>query len=1075
MLRRRPSLAGLLPAAFSSSSNLDEHALEDSVPPLPLGLARGGAAMRSNPALRGASVDDHGPGRGSFTSSSSRMGLGAGVGNVATPSKSGGGGGLIRRVSSLFRSGSKAGSPTSARYRAAASTPDIRGSASPSSPVSPAPSSQSHTSGGANKLVKRPSVKRKGKDTKLPALPPLEAFHLTTQFPPPPNSKFAHSTMSVGISSFGISSAKSVKSAKSVGVESAKSQQSHSYKSNKSRHSIFPTYTSSSSKSTPMSSAVPSEAEDDDEAYDPDAEIRRPSDLGPPTTRSLLDWEEGAEAGYGHDAMGKRYAAVDEESEQQHTPTPGRPLPRAYMGDSAYASDASEDEDHGDEVDEDDIRRPEGLGKAASLPLGSLDDSATLPWERPRKFPSDDADATQSGAGSGAHERTRAQSTPTLHILHEMLGLPPPLAARSSSSSPSPHSNSPSRSHATSNSPHRAAAHRLRTIQLPPALWHLVLDYVEVDDAVRAACVNRVLCQAARGRIYGVVDLRQGVRGLSQQSMTNGVERGDAEEVAMKTNARTDSRSRTARTGILDALHAHAHLAAVVEGLVCAGWPPWTEGETPLHLPALRALTVFHSPSDTTTNGGSSSTDALLPFLRLHPTLERLAVIGGGDADSASTSKSTDRASEHHADPTEAENETEKEKEKEKNPFLPRLTHLHAPPALAVRLLDRIAGAPFASLTSPSFTSPSLSHPPLSSAATTPGSTGTPPPNSTQNQSGSNSNKQLSAASLALLAPDPDRKLRSRLSVWGRSKSHDRLAEAFTFGGSSATSTAPNSTGSTGLVGPTSKTSTAANGIRRGASANGVGTAATASANGIKRGASANGVGSSANPSAIVHPAAAATTEWRIPRKAPPTFHDTHTPAASVDTTDSLSLLDGDADEDVVLGFGFGAEKVQLRRVESVGRAARPVFMQATGRGPSSNTNKTGEPHAHPLRVLRIAIPRPLYEGAAGAGGGKVGRAVAAVLARGAGEGEKESGANGTGKKPGLAVHLLFGPRVERRTLEKVLRTLGSGLEEALPTSVIPVATSTPSEKGKAPPSAWAVARGAEWSAAEGATGGGKG
>ncbi|KAJ7154785.1 hypothetical protein C8R46DRAFT_1356784 [Mycena filopes] len=1068
MLRRRRSLAGLIPAAFASSSKLDE----DTVPPLPQGLARGATPVSP---LRSASVDDHGSPRASSRATAN-----------ATPIKSG----LIRRVSSLFRSGSKStGSPASARYRAAASTPDIRAPASPtnSSPVSP-----TH---GPAKLVKRPSVKRKDPKKQLPALPPLDRAPSSTGFHLTDIMRTTRST-GAGISSTSVrsrkTSTKSTKSGHGVGVGSIKSTKS----ANK-RQSIFPA--SSRAGSTTMSSSAASSTynnDNDEEEYDPDADIRRPSDLGPPTTRSLLDFEEGTGRG----------SRADWADEEQHTPTPGQPLPRPFALDSAYASDASssEGEDYGNvEGYEDDIRRPEGLGKPAAL----LDDETVrLPWEE--RFPSSPAPhPATAAADSPLQERPRAHSTPTLDILHALLGLPPPLASTSSSSSapadPFATTASASASHPPSAGPPAA-----------PWLWRAILHFASPPDAARAARVSRVLCDAARARLYADVDLRVRVRddtnttaqtSSAPPSPSEGyAQREEDEYVDLQTRVRRRIRR---RAGVLAAVRTYKHLAARVEGVVCAGWPPW---ETAPHLPALRALTVFYSPPTSTSTSTSTSADAesgangtaakttdadLLPFLRAHPTLERLAVVGGGDcADAddsppptttptttttattttaaATTPNSDDEAQAHGGTETEKavkEKAKAKENAKESAPFLPRLTHLHAPAGLAVKLLERIAAAPFApaqSAVSTPSASASLSNSAVTTRANTPNPTGTPPGPNTythpnvntdtsastngttvngNNNNGSN-NKQLSAASLALLAPDTSPKRSLRLSVWGRSKSHDRLAEVFSFGAGAGST----NSGSVNSASNPSNANTAA------AAAPMPTSSVFEPPNGIRRGASANGVGSSATG-----------------RKA-------HEPSASVaSTADSMlsTSASDDDDEDVVLGFGAGA--VQLRRVESVGRAARPVFVQTRGKsmevsrsnyggGDGNNGNGKGSaseplPHAHPLCVLRIAIPRPLYEGAAGVGGGRVGRAVAGVLGRGVGAGESENG-GGKGKRPGLAVHLLFGPRVERRTLEKVLRTLGSGIEEGLPTVEVVSSSSssatTSPPKGKTPPSAWSVARG---------------
>ncbi|KAJ7501481.1 hypothetical protein B0H11DRAFT_1991876 [Mycena galericulata] len=150
--------------------------------------------------------------------------------------------------------------------------------------------------------------------------------------------------------------------------------------------------------------------------------------------------------------------------------------------------------------------------------------------------------------------------------------------------------------------------------------------------------------------------------------------------------------------------------------------------------------------------------------------------------------------------------------------------------------------------------------------------------------------------------------------------------------------------------------------------------------------------------------------------------------------------------------------------VAAVGTAARAVYVQApaagalkggAGGGQQQQQNAKGVGSPHPLRVLRIAVPRPLYEGgAAAAGGGRVGRAVGGVLARGVRapsaappSGDAVAGVafpsafpvpfarQGEGTQGGLALHLVFGPRVDRRTLEKVLRTLGSGMGEMPPSS----------------------------------------
>ncbi|KAJ7449482.1 hypothetical protein B0H11DRAFT_2078872 [Mycena galericulata] len=168
--------------------------------------------------------------------------------------------------------------------------------------------------------------------------------------------------------------------------------------------------------------------------------------------------------------------------------------------------------------------------------------------------------------------------------------------------------------------------------------------------------------------------------------------------------------------------------------------------------------------------------------------------------------------------------------------------------------------------------------------------------------------------------------------------------------------------------------------------------------------------------------------------------------------------------------------------VAAVGTPARAVYVQAPaagalkgggggGGGQQQSAKGVGSPH--PLRVLRIA------GGAAAAGGGRVGRAVGGVLARGVRapsaappSGDAVAGVafpsafpvpfarQGEGTQGGLALHLVFGPRVDRRTLEKVLRTLGSGVGEVLAVAKGAVAPVAPLAKGKPeplkmPPSSW--------------------
>ncbi|KAF7303040.1 hypothetical protein MKEN_01267300 [Mycena kentingensis (nom. inval.)] len=115
-------------------------------------------------------------------------------------------------------------------------------------------------------------------------------------------------------------------------------------------------------------------------------------------------------------------------------------------------------------------------------------------------------------------------------------------------------------------------------------------------------------------------------------------------------------------------------------------------------------------------------------------------------------------------------------------------------------------------------------------------------------------------------------------------------------------------------------------------------------------------------------------------------------------------------------------DTVQLKRAVSVNLglvpAPRAVFMTAPNiLEQHSIINPVLTPH--PLRVLRIAMPRPLYDGAGTVGGGRIGKAIASVLMRG--DAKKE-----------LALHVMIGPRVDKRTMEKMLRTIGTGVSEGL-------------------------------------------
>ncbi|KAJ7211668.1 hypothetical protein GGX14DRAFT_564890 [Mycena pura] len=117
---------------------------------------------------------------------------------------------------------------------------------------------------------------------------------------------------------------------------------------------------------------------------------------------------------------------------------------------------------------------------------------------------------------------------------------------------------------------------------------------------------------------------------------------------------------------------------------VCAGW---MRASSPCSPRARRCPThTRHGPHSSQTLRPPSR--PLCPpssLLRAHSTLERLAVLGGGAGDcgygDSGTPDSAGLATPDPAPPQPA-------------PFFPRLTHLHAPPALACAVLKRIAAAP---------------------------------------------------------------------------------------------------------------------------------------------------------------------------------------------------------------------------------------------------------------------------------------------------------------------------------------------------------------------------------------------
>nr|GAT59810.1 predicted protein [Mycena chlorophos] len=334
----------------------------------------------------------------------------------------------------------------------------------------------------------------------------------------------------------------------------------------------------------------------------------------------------------------------------------------------------------GDE-DEDDIRPPSGLGEASSMHSNSSGDvfNAT---PHATAFPSstnsdddvgdeeDEEDIRRpSGLGRAAsihslqpeneepepapkppdnYSRSRTRSSPasTLAHLHTMLGLAPPMPA-------------PSRIAST----------------LPPAVWQAIASHLPLADAACCALVNQTLCKGARERLYRVLDLRT-----------------------------------RRRTRIVESVRA-PHLLPLVQGVICSGWPgPEFEPIAQLQLPALRSLTIFTPPISRTPKATLIEYPSLVAFLRDHPLLERLAIIG-------------DPASDEHivasADPVPTG-----------SAFLPNLTHLHAPPTIACVLLEKLAtvAANTGSIT--------VAEPSNPSSPVTP------------------SKKVLSAEALALLTPD---------------------------------------------------------------------------------------------------------------------------------------------------------------------------------------------------------------------------------------------------------------------------------------------------------------------------------
>ncbi|KAJ7070629.1 hypothetical protein C8F01DRAFT_1226004 [Mycena amicta] len=671
MLRRQRSFAALFQAKPED---------EEEYPPPPTGLTRAVFRAKTASSLEKSVI-------------------------VSTSSS----GGLIHRVSSLFRNTSasfKAGSPSSARYKAAASTPDVR-----SSP---------------GKLLKRPSVRRtnttdKGRDRSM--TPPEQQ-----QTPNKP--------------------VKSVKSAKSAKSATSTSSKAGFTKSNASPASL--------GRNKPLphrNSSISTNGEDDE------GDIRRPSGLGRPSSMRSTSGDEDA---LSSDAM------LSTSRADATTPKP-REMAFPRSSDSHSTSDDEEE----------DIRQPSGLGRAASMRSLSQENLYDVP-----------------GMPPDHHSRPRTRSSPasTLMHLHTMLGLAPPLPP-----------------------PTRIAA------TIAPSIWRAVMGHLSLADTSHCALVSHAMCEGARGRLYGVVDLRR----------RRGTEDGTRRRLA-------------------DTMR-FPHLATLVQGAICSGWPGSGFDTIAEHqFPSLRSLTIFSPPPPqipTTENEPARSLDftSLLAFLCGHPTLERLAIIGDAASD------------EQVLESIEITNSSN-------GSFLPKLTHLHAPPAIACVLLERAAVAPAPVLEAP--TSP-----------TTPDSPG---------------KKALSAEALALLAPDSPKLKHSR-----------------------------------------------------------------------------------------------SIREKKIPRKPVPKH----------------SLEEGDHER-------TGSANLGLARATSV--SARAVHLPVS-------PSKTPSPPPHPLRVLRIAMPRPLYEtsssGAGTVGSGRIGRAIGSLLST---------------TKRELALHMILGPRVDKRTLEKVLRTIGAGVREGL-------------------------------------------
>ncbi|KAJ6582548.1 hypothetical protein DFH09DRAFT_1309504 [Mycena vulgaris] len=131
-----------------------------------------------------------------------------------------------------------------------------------------------------------------------------------------------------------------------------------------------------------------------------------------------------------------------------------------------------------------------------------------------------------------------------------------------------------------------------------------------------------------------------------------------------------------------------------------------------------------------------------------------------------------------------------------------------------------------------------------------------------------------------------------------------------------------------------------------------------------------------------------------------------------------------------------GWHRVRSHNAEVEALAGKILAAERAGRGRvrvppglegSASASGDGREGRAALRVLRIAVACPMHEAGAGAGGRRVGRAVGGVLARASRSGDK-----GEEEGEGLVMHVFFGAHVKRRTIEKVLRTLGAGVGEGL-------------------------------------------